>query len=276
MLAWQNTPKGMLVLPGLQVRPLGSAPRRMAKFDLTLSLQDAGRVIVGGLEYATALFEPATIERHLGYFRTLLEAMVVDEAQAVHHLPILPEWERNQLLHEWNDTTAEFAPATLTELFEQQVGMRPDAVSVVCGGENVTYEALNERANRLGHYLRGEGVGPEAVVGVCLSRSVEMIVALLGVLKAGGAYLPLDVNNAAGRVRYMLDDARAKVVLNEPEMKASEKWQRGNEQSVSNLDHRVCGENLAYVIYTSGSTGQPKGVGLTHNNAVSFLNWAQQ
>src|SRR5262249_40472517 len=145
------------------------------------------------LEYATSLFERATIERHLGYWRQLLEAMVVDDGQAVDRLPLLSAAERHRVVVEWNATEAEYPHHhCVHELFEEQAARTPDAVAVECGDRHLSYAELNTRANRLAHHLRTLGVGPDSRVALCVARSLDMVVGLLAVLKAGGAYVPLD------------------------------------------------------------------------------------
>src|SRR5258708_7514641 len=214
MFAWQNSESGSLELPGLELRPLSVAPHKTSRFDLSLSLQQVGDRIVGGVEFATSLFEPSTIERYLGYFRSLLEGMVEDETQAVDRLPILPAAERHRVLYEWNDTSAEFASdKCVHQLFEEQVAKTPDAVAVVFEEEELSYAELNRTANRLGHYLRELGVVPDARVALCVERGFEMIVALLAVLKAGGAYMPLDPAYPAERLRFMLQDSQPLALL---------------------------------------------------------------
>ena len=162
MFAWQNTPKSIPEFPGIAVRPLTSAPRVTAKFDLTLLLQEAGDQIVGRLEYATSLFRQSTIERYLGHFRRLLEAIVEDDSQLVDRLPLLTEAERKQVVHGWNDTRAEYPKdKCIHELFEAQVRRTPEATAVVYQNTSLTYRELDLRANQLAHYLRAKGVRPD-------------------------------------------------------------------------------------------------------------------
>ena len=293
MFAWQNTPKGALVLPGLTLASLaGASPHSTAKFDLTLSLQEAGETIVGGLEYATSLFEPSTIERYLGHFRTLLEAMVAGDSQAVDRLPLLREEERQQVLYEWNDTQVEFpSEECIHELFQAQVSRTPEATAVVFEDASLSYGELNRRANQLAHYLRGLGVKPDARVAICVERGFEMIVALLAVLKAGGAYVPLDPAYPAERLRYMLQDSAPIAVLTQGHLRglflglsealpvldlaaAGSLWeeQPGTDPDCGSVG--LTSEHLAYVIYTSGSTGLPKGVMVEHRNVVNAWCWS--
>jgi arthrofactin-type cyclic lipopeptide synthetase C len=280
MFVWNNTPAEVLTLPGLELQLL-SSPSDVAKFDLALSLQETAETIVGGIAYATSLFEPQTVERYIGYFRTVLEAMVADDTLMVEHLPLLSASERHQLLYAWNATQAEFpADQCVHELFEAQVAKSPDAIAVIFEDQKLSYAELNRRANRLAHYLRERGVGPDLRVAICLERSLEMVVALLAVLKAGGAYVPLDPTYPAERLGFMIHDAGPIALLTQqhlqpllPEldpklpiinMSESSGWAQMPD---TNPNPRVIGltpQHLAYVIYTSGSTGRPKGVLIEH------------
>src|SRR6185312_272393 len=288
MFAWQNVAEARLQLPGLEVQPL-QPPHKVAQFDLTLFLREEEETIVGGIEYATSLFEPATIERYLGYFRTLFEAMVADDTQAVDRLSMIPGRERYQLLYEWNDTKTEFpADKCVHHLFEERAAQRPKAVAVVFEDQELTYEDLNLRANQLGNYLVKLGVGPEVRVGVCMERSLEMVVGLLGILKAGGAYVPLDPVYPVDRLTYMVQDANIGVLLTQSKLQKRRPDYAGRlieldvdgELIVSESGSsfvsasKVIAENLAYVIYTSGSTGKPKGVAVEHRQVCNQLFWA--
>ena len=288
MFAWQNTPKSIPEFPGIAVRPLTSAPRVTAKFDLTLLLQEAGDQIVGRLEYATSLFRQSTIERYLGHFRRLLEAIVEDDSQLVDRLPLLTEAERKQVVHGWNDTRAEYPKdKCIHELFEAQVRRTPEATAVVYQNTSLTYRELDLRANQLAHYLRAKGVRPDTRVAICVDRGCEMVVALLAVLKAGGGYVPLDRGYPVERLKYMLEDSAPVVLLTQGNLQrlfrgineklvvldladATPPW---NNQPVTDPDRAAIGltpEHLAYVIYTSGSTGVPKGVMVEHRNVMNL------
>ena len=214
MFGWQNATEVRLELPGLEVQPMPSASYRMAKFDLTLSLRKVGERIVGALEYATALYERSTIERYRGYFLRLVEAMAADDTQAVDHLRLLTETERHQVLYEWNATEREYPrDKCVHELFEEQVRRSPEATAVAWQEKELSYGELNARANRLAHYLRELGVGPEIRVAICAERSFEMIVGLLAILKAGGVYVPLDPSYPEERLKYMLADSAPAALL---------------------------------------------------------------
>ena len=291
MLAWQNNDEGSLDLPGLSLSPAGPA-YGIAKFDLELELSEAGDRIVGGLKYATALFDRRTIERHVGYLRRVLEAMVADERQALDRIDLLGDAERHRLLIEWNDTQVE-NPQNLCihELFETQAARTPDATSVVFQGQTLTYAELNRKANQLAHHLIRLGVKPDDRVAICVERGLDMVVGLLSVLKAGGAYVPFDPNYPQDRLTYMLKDstplailttAAGRAALADPAISTpfidlqsdAGQWQQcspGNPRPAGLSPH-----HLAYIIYTSGSTGAPKGVMIEHRQTVNFLLWAQQ
>jgi amino acid adenylation domain-containing protein len=292
MLDWQqNAGGGGLAMPGVELGPLGVASDVVAKLDMTLFLRDAGERIVGSLVYATSLFEAATVERYLGYLRTLLAGMVADERRAIDRLPLMPEEERQQVLYEWNATEAEYPREKLVhQLFEEQVEKTPDAVAVVFEDATLSYRELNRRANQLAHYLRELGVGPDERVAICLERSLEMVVGLLAVLKAGGAYVPLDPAYPAERLQYMLEDSAPVVLLTQDHLHGLLKdvadevvvvslgagtsvWESQPQHNPNSTSSGLTPEHLAYVIYTSGSTGRPKGAMVQHRSVVNRLQW---
>ncbi|HVG43523.1 MAG TPA: amino acid adenylation domain-containing protein, partial [Longimicrobium sp.] len=226
MFVWQNAPGGSLELPGLALGPLdpagsgGSSSQVAAKFDLSLALWEDGGRIEGAVEYATALFERETVERWLGYLRRVLEGMVADERGSVERLELLPDAERRRVVEEFNARRAEYPREALVhERFEAQVERTPGAAALVFEDETLSYAELNARANRLAHHLRALGVGPDARVGICVERGLEMVVAMLAVLKAGGAYLPLDPAYPGERLRYMLEDGAPVALLTEPALR---------------------------------------------------------
>ncbi|MGN6479689.1 amino acid adenylation domain-containing protein, partial [Luteibacter sp.] len=251
--------------------------------DLQLHVFDDA-VFGGFFEYATDLFDAETIARLGRGLTVLLEAVVSDPDVRLSRVSILPGEERERLLHAWNATAADYPrDRTIQELFAAQAALTPEAVAAVHGEETVGYAELDRRANRLAHHLRGLGVGPEVVVGLCLERSIDMLVGLLGILKAGGAYLPLDPDYPLERLRFMLSDAGAGLVVTQSAL--AEQLAEGGAQLVL-LDRdakRIAKhpetapasgarpDNLAYVIYTSGSTGRPKGVGTIHSNVTRLV-----
>ena len=262
--------------------------RTTAKFDLTLSMREAGGRILGNLAYATSLFERDTAERHLAYLRRVLEAFAADDRQAVDALPLLPEAERRLVVEEWNRTEAAYpAGSCIHEIFERQVERAPGAVAVEFAGEHLTYAELNRRANRLAHHLRSLGVGAEARVAIALERGAELVVAMLGVLKAGGAYVPLDPGYPAERLRFMLEDSAAAVLLARrgqgpaleealPAGRTRAVWLDEAAEALSrepdaNPGVAAAPGQLCYVVYTSGSTGQPKGVAAEHHEVVHLV-----
>jgi amino acid adenylation domain-containing protein len=282
LFAWQNAARGSLELPGLRIAQTGGGPRTTAKFDLSLTLQEAGDRIVGDLEYATALFERATVERWLGYLRRVLEAMVEDEGQAVARLALLSRAERALVVEGWNRTEAGYpADRCIHELVQAHAERTPEAVALRFEEESLTYAALNARANQLAHHLRGLGVGPDAVVAMHFGRGMDAMVALLGILKAGGAYLALDPALPPERLAYMLEDSAAAVLVTRGDM--AEAVPAGSipvvrldgealrDESDADPKNGAGAGGLAYVIYTSGSTGRPKGVAVEHRQLSSYL-----
>ncbi|HZG53634.1 MAG TPA: amino acid adenylation domain-containing protein [Pyrinomonadaceae bacterium] len=239
------------------------------------------------IRYDARRFEAAAMRRMLGHFRNVLESIAADPAQPVSHLSLLTPDERRRMLVEWNRTQTEYRDdATVQELFETQVARAPEAVALVFEGREMTYAELSRRANQLAHHLRSLGVGTEHLVGVMLERSPEMVVALLGVLKAGAAYLPLDPAYPRERLAYMLADARVRVLLTgetledlaprrvEHVFRLDADWPLAARQPATAPAALSHASNAAYVIYTSGSTGAPKGVVLQHRG-VSNMSKAQ-
>ncbi len=285
-LAWKNLPVGELRLANLTVERV-EIDEIPANLDLTLSLTDHGEEIGGVLVYRKDLFDSTTIRRLSRHLTRVLEQIVQDVNGRVHDLELLSEEERLQVLEGWNQTSRPVPESTVVDLFEAQVERRADAEAVVFGGKRLSYGELNRRSNRLAHYLRSLGVGPEVRVGICLERSLEMIIAVLGVLKAGGVYVPLDPEYPAERLGYMLEDAQVPVLLTEDgvagklpiswcQVLCVEQWdQLLQEQADTNPERTVIAENAAYVIYTSGSTGKPKGVVVTHGAVANQLMWMQ-
>ncbi|WP_420127106.1 amino acid adenylation domain-containing protein [Longimicrobium sp.] len=292
LFTWQNAPGGSLELPGLAQGPLhpagsgGSLSEVTSKFDLSLTLGEYGGRIAGSVEYATALFDRATVERHVGYLRRVLEQMVADDTRPVHRLELLSAAERRTVVEAWNATDATFpADACVHQLFEAQVERTPGAVALSFMGEGLTYAELNALANRLAHHLRALGVGPEVRVAVCIQRGIDTVVSMLAVLKAGGVYMPLDPGNPEDRLRYAVAESAPAVVLTGGpiagrfasagvplvDLGNRAAWDAQPVSDPARAEVGVGPEHLAYVIYTSGSTGRPKGVQVRHDSLVSLL-----
>ncbi|MBM7114700.1 non-ribosomal peptide synthase/polyketide synthase [Archangium primigenium] len=287
MLALRQDPLPDLELPGITSTRELAVETLTSKFDLTLSLVDSEQGFTGSLEYNTDLFEQATAARLVGHLQVLLEAATASPELSLSALPLLSAPERQQVLVDWNATQADYAQdACLHHLVEAQVARTPDATALVAGDVRLTYRELNARANRLAHYLRRLGVGPEVRVGVCLERSELLPTALLAILKAGGTYVPLDPAYPRERLAFMLQDASGGLLLTQSHLadalglSASSLLRLDTDAHLfaaepdSNPVSPVGADNLAYLIYTSGSTGRPKGVALQHRGAVVFLHWA--
>ena len=286
MFTFQNASWRDLELSGLKVSPMWIT-NETTKFDLTMSVKEEGGRLGLSLQYSTDLFNEPTIARLLDHFETVLTGIVANPDQRIASLPLLTDSEKHRLLVEWNKTERDYPKEKcLHELFEEQAKVTPGSIAVVCEGGELTYGELNERSNRLAHYLRRLGVGPEVLVGICVQRKLEMVIGLLGILKAGGAYVPLDPNYPAERLAYILKDAKAAVLITEQPLIGTvatpgtavicldRDWQQIDKESDKNPDNDAVSENLAYVIYTSGSTGQAKGVAIRHASAVAFLAWS--
>ncbi|MFJ8910220.1 non-ribosomal peptide synthase/polyketide synthase [Amycolatopsis sp. NPDC102389] len=254
-----------LKLPGLRAEQEDFA-QGVAKFDLEFGFLEQGDGISGAIEYSADLFDHATAESFARRLVAVLEQVAADPAVPVGELDVLDDDERTRLGH-WNDTAHDVPATTLPELFEAQVARTPDAVAVVFEGFELSYAEFNAQANRLARWLVERGVGTESVVAVSLPRSIDLVVALYAVHKAGAAYLPLDTDYPADRIAFMLEDAAPTVVLDKlPVM---------DGYSGENLGREMDAASPAYVIYTSGSTGRPKGVVVPHEGIVNRLLWMQ-
>ena len=285
MFALQNAPRAAMQWGNVALTSI-KLPSHSAKFDLSLDVYFQDDSLEAWLEFDTDLFAPETATRLLRHWQVLLESIIQTPAQSIYKLPLLTSQEQQQMLVEWNQATVAVPPCCLHQLIEQQVARVPDSIAVVWQEQAITYRELNERANQLAHYLRQQGVVPESIVGICLERSLAMIVAVLAVLKAGGAYLPLDPNYPRERLAHMLSDAQVEVLLTQASLLSSlpphranvicleRDWPSIQSSATNNPDIEVTPKNLAYVIYTSGSTGKAKGVLVEHGNVVNaFAAW---
>ncbi|NPC46572.1 non-ribosomal peptide synthase/polyketide synthase, partial [Corallococcus exiguus] len=285
MFVLQNMPGEVLRVPGLSMRTL-PLETRSAKFDLSLGLREAPTGITGTLEYATDLFDAATIQRMAGHFGVLLEAIASEPNTRLGDLPLLTDTERQQLLVEWNPPASQVPPeSSIPAMVEAQVRRTPDALAVITPERQLTYRELDTKANQLAHRLRGLGVGPEVRVGLCVERTEDLVIGALGILKAGGAYVPLDPSYPRERLGWLLEDAQGPALVAHshllsalPETSATPVCLDSDvelaKQPTTAPVVDIHAGHLAYLIYTSGSTGRPKGVAISHGNAVTFLQWA--
>jgi non-ribosomal peptide synthetase component F/acyl carrier protein len=286
MFALQNTPMPSLKFSGLTLTPL-AVNNGTAKFDLTLDLSETSNGIDGFIEYNTDLFDGETIARMVGHLQTLLAGIVANPDRQLSDLPLLTPTEQHQILVEWNDTKTDYPQdKCIHQLFEAQVERSPDAVAVVFEGKQLSYHQLDRKANRLALYLQKLGVKPEVRVGICVERSLDLVIGVLGILKAGGVYVPLEPNYPQERSSFLLQDAEVQVLLTQERLKEKfpayrgqivdldSDWEHISQESEDNPNTKVRSTNCAYIIYTSGSTGQPKGVVIEHRSTVAFINWA--
>ncbi|MFD0376783.1 amino acid adenylation domain-containing protein [Streptomyces sp. NPDC127112] len=280
MLAWQE-PLGELEFPGLEAEP-ETLETGTAKFDLFFNMiPDASGGAGVRLEYATDLFDRDTVETLATRFVRVLDALVADSERTVGAVDVLDDTERDRLLGRFNDTATELPALTVPELFEEQAARTPDAPALVCDGRTLTYRELDDRAEALARELNRRGAGPEDLVVLALPRTEELVVGLLGILKSGAGYVPLDPQYLAGRAGTVLSEARPRFVLTDT---ATARELPEHEVPVVNVDDRAAWEadgtapdgarrpapdNLAYVMYTSGSTGKPKGAAITHRGVVN-------
>jgi amino acid adenylation domain-containing protein/non-ribosomal peptide synthase protein (TIGR01720 family) len=306
MLVLENAPAEPLRLPGQRLELMETSVH-VARFDLTLTCVETAGGIVGSLEYNRDLFDPPTIGRLASRFLTLASSVASDPERVLAELPLCSAAERHQMVQEWNDTGLDAGEdLCLHELCERRAGLCPDTVAVTGDGDELSYGELDRGAGHLAQRLRERGVGPETVVAVCVERCCALMVGLLGILKAGGAYLPLDPDDPGERLRWMLGDSGAKVLLvqrrllsgmverlgeaaagmmlciddpaapwSRPSLGAGARGAAPAPGPGRDLPSAAAPDNLAYLIYTSGSTGRPKGTMNTHRGIVNRLRWMQ-
>ena len=281
-----DPPLSRLHFEGLQCT-ITVNPRSHINFDLDLNIVEEGSALRVQCAYNADLFDAPTIQRLLGHYQTLVEGIVADPRQPLRALPLLTEGERKQLLVDWNNTRRDFPKDVMVhQLFEAQVERTPDALAVIYEDAHLTYAALNRKANQLAHYLLSLDVGPSRLVGIYMERCLDMVVALLAILKGGCAYVPLDPSYPKQRLEFMLQDAEMSVLLTQQSLLGGlsgqpshticldTQWQEISRESDRNPAHRINPEDLAYVLYTSGSTGRPKGVEVTHGGLANYLQWS--
>ena len=263
-----------------------------AKFDLMFELEERYGNIIGRVEYKTELFEASEIKNMIEAYETLLSNIVKDPNKEINNYELLSNQSRQTVLIDWNKTERNYGlDKTLVQWIEEQVAKTPNNTALSFGHESLTYQELNARANQLAFYLRSLGVKPETLVVVSLERSLELPVTLLGIIKAGGAYLPIDPNYPEERINFMLSDADASIIITNSKHAYKYKncansrnklitldidWITISSQPCENLIQYITPNNAAYVIYTSGSTGRPKGVINIHRGLVNRLLWMQE
>ncbi|MEU2065313.1 AMP-binding protein, partial [Streptomyces sp. NPDC013455] len=270
LLAFQNNPATSFDLPGLRTRMEGVSTG-LSRVDLFISLAeqqgaDGADGVIGAVEYATDLYDAATIESFIGRWLRFLAAVARDPEQRIGSVDLLLDGERARLTR-WAYTDPTARPATLTQLFERRVAETPEATAVVEGDLSWSYAQLNAHANRVAWHLIDRGVGAEDVVGVLMPRSAAQIATLLGIGKAGAAYLPIDPDYPQARVDHLLRDAGPALVIDEPDLFED---RPGHDPADRDRVRPVHVDNPAYVIYTSGSTGLPKGVVVTHRGLAAL------
>ncbi|NBD28385.1 non-ribosomal peptide synthetase, partial [Paenibacillus glycinis] len=285
MFILQNTERGVLELPGLCIVPY-EQDHHAAKFDLTLQAAERENEIDISMEYSTALFKSETIQRMAAHFRKLLEVVVSKPQAAMKDMGLLSEAERQQILFDFNATTSDYPQDnTIHGLFEAQAERTPDNIAVVFEEQQLTYRELNARSNQLARVLRDKGVQPDSLVGIMAERSLEMIVGIMAILKSGGAYVPIDPEYPEERIRYMLEDSGADLLLTQRHLVKQYDFQGELlcieeasciKRDESNLKSGMRSHHLAYVIYTSGTTGKAKGVGIEHKAILNTLEWRKR
>jgi amino acid adenylation domain-containing protein len=319
VFALQNAPRSSLKLPGVTLTPV-KAEYEIAKFDISLLMEESDRGLKGMLEYNTDLFDQSTIQRIIIHFRGILDKIIINPGQEIANIPLLTEVERNQVLREWNNTKTNYPKhKTIHELFADQVERSPDHVAIIGKAQgawsienhlegtkglatlhtlHISCQELDEQSHQLAGLLRERGVGFNTIVGIMVERSVDMIIGLLGILKVGAAYLPIDPSYPEKRINYMLADSGTKILLAAPGTQAKVKAEVKENpahtmqlplefieiaaEPASTFEHppstltststcQVSPANLAYIIYTSGSTGRPKGVPVQHKGFINLV-----
>ena len=281
----QNTPKVKFELPGLTITPFEVESSR-SLFDLRLDIIENDSGLECLWEYNTDLFDADRISAMKVHFKTLLEAIAANPKQRISELPLLNQAQQHQLLSKWNQTQTDYPEDnSIHQLFEAQVEQTPDAVALLFENEQLTYHQLNCMANQLAHHLQSLGVQPEVLVGICVEPSLDLVVSLLGVLKAGGVYVPLDPKYPQERLVFMLKNSNVHIILTQEALTDKLSSQNAHilcldrdrdviaRESVENLDSQRTLDDLAYAIYTSGSTGKPKAVLGTLRGIVNRLHW---
>lgn len=281
----QNTYSEQLDLEGTKATPMSDI-NKTSQFDITLTMAEKPTGLSGEIEYATDLFNETMMERLSVHYSRVLEQIVADQYVKLSDINILSTEEKEQILYEWNDTKTDYrGNACIHEFFERQAVENPNSIALVFEDTEVTYRALNERSNRLAHYLMEQGVAPDSLVGLSVERSIHLVVGIMGILKSGGAFVPLDPDYPKDRLTMMLGDTKTEIILTQTRVADRLPCATQNIVMVDDGDlfssypstnprRDVLGltqDNLAYVIYTSGSTGTPKGVMVEHKSVCNLL-----
>ena len=288
MFALQNTPDTpQLRLGNIDLSTI-KLPQTTTKFDLTFFLIETAQGIRGDMQFATDLYNEQTIIRMLDHYKLLLSSIVASPDSKVDELVMLPDHEKQTLLNDFNNTRVDYPEGvSIVTLFEEQAARTPDATAIIYDATHVTYKELNERSNQVSHFLMTNGVGREKLIAVCIERGIEMVIGILGILKSGAAYIPIDPEYPQERISYMVEDSMASIVLTSntarsriPALEGIDIIQLNDNpaidrQSKHNISTNIDPRQLAYVIYTSGSTGKPKGVMIEHQNVSSFIFWSR-
>jgi len=269
-------------LPGLRAE-VDPNPKAFVNFDLFLNVVESDQGLTLDCDYNSDLFDESTIARWISHFKTLLQEFVTDASRSVKRVPLLTQAERNHLLRDWNATQSEYpSHKKVHELFEEQAAQTPDRVALVFGKQQLTYRELDERANQLAHYLQAFGASPDKKVGLFVERSLQMIVGLLGILKSGACYVPLDPSHPKPRIDYILGEADSPILVTQEGLAdgltnnarvlfLDSDWPKIESQPTSKPKEQASPSNISYVLFTSGSTGKPKGVEVTHQSLVNLI-----
>ncbi|MCK4257387.1 MAG: amino acid adenylation domain-containing protein [Halanaerobiales bacterium] len=269
MFILQNTHLSEIQLEDLTFTPY-EIKNKISKFDLSLNAVEVEDDILFDFEFCTKLFKRETIERLANYYKNIWDVVLENPEVKISEIEMISENEKYKLLYQFNDTTMEESKVKLLhQLFEEQVDKTPANIAVTFADTQMTYRELNQRANQLARLLIEKGIQKDDIVGLLIERSIEMIVGIMGVLKAGGAYLPIDPTYPEDRIQYMLNDSNVQIVLTQSHFEDERMYSNDS----SNLENVVKPDDLAYVIYTSGSTGKPKGVMIEHLNVVNTIYW---
>ncbi len=279
MFTFQNVPGTSVDLLGWSFFDTGTS-----MFDLTLYMWEEEKGLAGEIEYNVDLFDTVTIDLMTEHFETVLKGIVTNPEKRLSELPILTDSEKHRLLIEWNNTNTDYPKEKcFKQLFEEQVTRTPEGTAVICAGRSLTYYELNNRANQVANHLRKLDVRPDSIVGIYIDRSIDMVVGLLGILKAGGTYMPLDPYFPVERIKFMLEDSHSGILVTQSHLWGNlgefsgkvicldSDWGRISEEKESDPPDQAGPNDLAYTIYTSGSTGKPKGVQISHRALVNFL-----